>query len=119
MYMHDHYLIVSMNKSSRASVKGAEICLKWIRFTVVVMFSLLIVYDAGRKVQYVSSEKSIASMLVQNYHALSKQKKDLILDIVGDVHCKLYCLHPYYHYINAFFWLRNTLEDLDLIMASL
>ena len=58
------------------------------------MFSLLIVYDAGRKVQYISSEKSIASMLVQNYHALSKQKKDLILDIVGDVHCKLYCLNP-------------------------
>lgn len=41
-----------------------------------------------RKVQYVSSEKSIASLLVQNYHTLSKQKKDLILNIVGDVHCK-------------------------------
>ena len=93
-YMHDHDFMVSMNKSSRASVKGAKIYLKLIRFTVEVMFSLLIVYDAGRKVQYVSSEKSIASMLVQNYHALSKQKKDLILDIVGDVHCKLYCLHP-------------------------
>lgn len=41
-----------------------------------------------RKVQYVSSEKSIASLLVQNYLTLSKQKKDLILNIVGDVHCK-------------------------------
>ncbi|XP_061172157.1 GON-4-like protein [Saccostrea echinata] len=42
----------------------------------------------NRSTQYISSEKSIASLLVQNYHTLSKRKKDLILNIVGDTPSK-------------------------------